>query len=204
MKPLARAKERLAPVLDVAGRRRLSLAMLEDVTRAATVLDHVWVLHSDDDAAEAAVRAGGEPRRDATPDEGLNASLAAATEAALREGATGVLIVSADCPAVTEADVRATALGEGVVLAPDRTGVGTNALWRMPPATIPTHFGGKSRQAHESVARGRGVPFAIVARPALALDVDEPRDLDALAAMGAGAATAAVLSSLGYPARAGR
>jgi len=52
MKPLARAKARLAEVLSPEQRRALSLAMLEDVIGAARALDHVWVLHSDDDAAE--------------------------------------------------------------------------------------------------------------------------------------------------------
>jgi len=64
MKPLAQAKARLAPVLSPEERRSLSLAMLTDVVRAAGELDVVWVLNSDDDAAEAARAAGGEPRPD--------------------------------------------------------------------------------------------------------------------------------------------
>src|SRR5688572_27718997 len=75
MKPLEHAKARLSDVLSPAERRALSLAMLEDVVRAATALDAVWVLNSDDDAAVVAARAGGEPRPDPTPSEGLNASL---------------------------------------------------------------------------------------------------------------------------------
>jgi len=205
MKPLARAKARLAEVLSPEDRRRLSLAMLEDVVIAARALDEVWVLNSDDDAADVAARLGAEPKPDPTPDEGLNASLKAATADAAVAGAHGVLVLSADLAAVRGNDVRAMALGTGVVLAPDRTARGTNALWRMPPDAIPAMFGVDSRRAHEAFARAHRIPFAIVARPALALDIDSPRDMADVRSLGPGEATRAVLDDLGYPAgRVGR
>ena len=204
MKPLARAKARLGDVLSPEERRALCLAMLSDVVRAATALEHVWVLNSDDDAAEVAVRAGGEPRPDPTPDEGQNASLNAATALAVKEGFGGILIVSADCAGATEEDVRAMALGRGVTLAPDRYLTGTNALWRMPPECIEVHFGENSREAHEAMAHVNRVPLAIVPRPRLALDVDRPEDLVTVLQLGAGPATASALAELGYPARARR
>ncbi|HJR19910.1 MAG TPA: 2-phospho-L-lactate guanylyltransferase, partial [Actinomycetota bacterium] len=79
MKPLATAKERLAPALDAGERRTLSLAMLADVVEAARGFDRVWVLESDDDAARVAVAGGAEPIPDPAPGRGLNASLDAAT-----------------------------------------------------------------------------------------------------------------------------
>ena len=203
MKPLARAKARLADVLSPDERRALSLAMLTDVVRAARTLERVWVLCSDDDAAATAEREGAQARPDPTPDGGLNASLDAATADAVKDGMRALLIVSADCPAATPDDVRAMALGRGVTLAPNRTGTGTNALWRMPPDAMPEcYFGERSRQAHESYARTHGIPFAIVARQRLALDVDSPADLATVFASGAGDATRAALANLGYPQRA--
>jgi 2-phospho-L-lactate guanylyltransferase len=182
-------------------RRALSLAMLEDVVRAALALDAVWVLNSDDDAAETAVRAGADPRPDPTPGEGLNASLNAATAEAVKEGARGVLILSADCAAATTEDVRAISLGEGVMLAPDRFGIGTNALWRQPPDAIEAEFGGHSCRAHIALAHVSRVPLAIVPRPRLAIDVDSPRDLSELWRIGPGASTRTALEALGYPSR---
>lgn len=202
MKPLADAKARLAEVLSAEERRALSLAMLEDVILALGALDRVWVLNSDDVAADVADRLGAEPRFDPAPGQGLNASLAAATKHALDAGARGVLVLSADCPASTREDVRAIAIGPGVVLGPNLDLTGTNALWRMPPDAIEVHFGPRSRVAHQSVARGAGVPFAIVARQGIALDVDHPRDLDAAwDAPTLGRATRACLEKLGYPSR---
>lgn len=202
MKPLARAKARLAELFSPEERRRLSLAMLSDVVRAARALDRVWVLCSDDDAARVAESAGAEPRADKTPDGGLNASLDAATADALAEGVDGALVLSADCPAATADDVRALALGRGVVIGPNRTGTGTNALWRMPPDAIGSYFGPRSRQAHESVARSQGVPMAVVARQGIALDVDGPQDVAAAWRYPTlGQATRAALKSLGYPER---
>lgn len=202
--PLARAKERLSPVLEPDERRALSLAMLTDVVRAARGFDAVWVLCSDADAAEVAAREGAEARADPTPDGGLNASLDAATRDALREGAGALLIVSQDCCAATPADLAAMTLGPGVAVAPNRPGSGTNALWRMPPDAIPEcYFGERSRQAHESYARTHGVPFAIVPNERLGLDVDRPEDLAAVFPI-AGDATRAALEDLGYPQRATR
>ncbi|MGH2793340.1 MAG: 2-phospho-L-lactate guanylyltransferase, partial [Actinomycetota bacterium] len=67
MKPLAAAKERLAPALDAGERRTLSLAMLADVVEAARGFDRVWVLESDDDAARVAVAGDAEPIPDPAP-----------------------------------------------------------------------------------------------------------------------------------------
>jgi len=201
MKPLARAKERLAEVLSSGERRALSLAMLADVVRACTVADVVWVLNSDAEAARVAAECGAGSRPDPTPDDGLNASLNASTADAVAAGAEAVLIVSADLPAIAPDDVRAMMLGDGMALAPNRYGTGTNALWRKPADLVPVFFGAQSRRAHEGMAFARGLPCAIVARPALALDVDAPGDLNDIVALGPGEATRAVLDELGYPRR---
>lgn len=204
MKPLARAKQRLSDVLTPEQRRSLSLAMLRDVVAAARGLDAAWVICSDDEAVEVAEEAGARPVPDPTPEDGLNASLAGVTELAIREGAEGMLILSADCPAATIEDVRALALGPGVALCPDRTSTGTNALWRQPCDLIPTWFGRMSRRAHQGLAYANHLPFARVPLDRVALDVDRARDLDELGRIGAGPATTDVLHALGYPRRLGR
>jgi 2-phospho-L-lactate guanylyltransferase len=201
MKPLADAKARLAPVLSPDERRDLSLAMLADVVRAARALDVVWVLNSDEKAAEVARAEGAEPHPDPAPGQGLNASVNAAAWEAGEAGADGVLVLSADCPAATQDDVRAVAFGKGVVISPDRYGTGTNALWRCPPLVTMASFGGNSLRSHVAIAHVNNIPYAIVPRARLALDVDRPRDLDDIWALGPGEATRAALERLGYPSR---
>ncbi len=201
MKPLAAAKERLAPALSSDERRRLTLAMLADVISAARGFDRVWVLNSDADATDLARAAGVEAVPDPTPGAGLNASLTAATHAAIAEGATGVLVVSADLPSARPDDVAALVASPGVALAPDRAGVGTNALWRSPGDQIDVAFGPNSLAAHAGLARAAGTPALVAARPGLALDVDTPDDLAEAWRHGVGDETRKALEELGIAAR---
>jgi len=89
-----------------------------------------------------------------------------------------VLVIHADLPTVSAGDIGAlleAAAAESIAIAPDRHGTGTNAL--ALPAGVPFTFafGAGSRAAHERLAATRA---AIVERPGLALDIDEPADLD--------------------------
>lgn len=199
MKPLAKAKQRLSEIFTADERRALSLAMLEDVARVAAAVDQAWIICSDDDAVDVARSAGARAVPDRTPEEGLNASIAATTMEAIEYGASGMLIVSADCPAITTVDLRAVTLGAGVALATDRSLTGTNALWRQPCDVIPTWFGRMSRRAHQGLAYAQRIPFARVPRERIALDVDRPRDLERLMELGAGPRTTEALERLGYP-----
>ena len=201
MKPLVGAKERLAPALNPDERRRLSLAMLTDVIAASRGFDRVWVLNSDAEAESAAVAAEVEAVPDPAPGAGLNASLTAATERAIGEGATGVLVVSADLPAVSAADLEELSNKEGLAVAPDRSGTGTNALWRSPGNTIQVAFGTTSLAAHERLAREAGVDIRLVERPGLALDVDVPDDLAAAWKTTVGPATRRALEEMDVAAR---
>jgi len=201
MKPLAGAKERLATSLSPPERRRLSLAMLADVIDAARRFERVWVLNSDDDAATIAIDASVESIPDPAPGRGLNASLSAATSLAIDEGATGVLIVSADLPAVSAADLEALSNKAGLALAPDRSGTGTNALWRSPANVIDVAFGTSSRARHESLALDAGIGARIVELPGLALDIDLPGDLAAACTAAVGPATRRALEEMDVAAR---
>ena len=200
MKPLARAKERLADLLGPQDRAALSLAMLADVTASAVgAADEVWVLNSDDEAAAVAVRAGAKSVPDPAPGEGLNAALNAATQLAVEQNVDGLLVLSADIPAVTAGDVGTMLLGSGVAIAPNLPGTGTNALWREPPGAISCVFGEMSRRGHESLAHVNRVACAVVPLERIAVDVDVPRDLQLVMRIGAGPATNAALEALGYP-----
>jgi 2-phospho-L-lactate guanylyltransferase (CobY/MobA/RfbA family) len=64
--------------------------------------------------------------------------------------------------------VAAPALGRG----------GTNALYLHPPDAITLHFGSDSLAAFRKEAETKGVNFSIHRSEALALDLDEPADLE--------------------------
>lgn len=197
-KPLAHAKARLSPVLAPDERRTLCLAMLADVCTAAAGVGRVVVVASDTDAEAVARAVGAEVVRDPTPQAGLNASLEAAVRAPADDG---VLVIASDVPACTADDLAAVASGEGVRVAPDAAGTGTNALWRKPGGVIPLSFGEGSAARHEQLARDAGATFALVRRRNLALDIDLPDHLRAAWDAPIGENTRAALSALGFPGR---
>jgi 2-phospho-L-lactate guanylyltransferase len=124
---------------------------------------------------------------------GLNEAIEAAGSVAIARGATAVLVLPADLPAVSPAAIdafvatAAAALepeGAGGPVAPealvalvtDRHGRGTNALLLSPPAVIGAAFGEDSRAAHRRAAAATGARYVEVDGP-LGLDVDTPADL---------------------------
>lgn len=176
-------KTRLAPALDAAARRDLVSAMLRHVVGVASGAvgpgDRVLLLGPSRHGL------GAEIGRLADPGGGLNAALAAAAAQAEAAAAERLIIVAADLPRLTHADLLAL-LGPAAgaaAIAPDRAGAGTNALSLPLPAARGFRFqyGPGSFAAHRAEARRLGLRLAVVRSPTLGLDIDEPEDLDALA-----------------------
>jgi 2-phospho-L-lactate guanylyltransferase len=115
---------------------------------------------------------------------GLNEAIDAAWSLAAARGATAVLVLPADLPAVGPAPVdelleaagRVDAPAGLVVLVPDRHGLGTNALLLSPPEVIAPRFGEGSRARHRGAAEVAGARFLEVDGP-LSLDIDTAADL---------------------------
>lgn len=185
---LATAKTRLGPELDPTTRRRLVEAMLRRTlaaTRDARSVAGTVVVTKDPDVAGLAHdhRAVGLVER--LP--GLNEAIEAAGSVAIARGATAMLVLPADLPAVSAAAIDAFVAAAAAALAPegerglvalvtDRHGRGTNALVLSPPAVIRPAFGEDSRAAHRRAADAAGARYIEVDGP-LALDVDTPADL---------------------------
>ncbi len=136
------------------------------------------------EAATLAAEEGAEVVLEAEPS-GQNAAARAAVEHALRLGASELLLVSSDLPLVTGQALRKVLAAAGAAtpsaVAAAATGRGgTNALLMRPPGALALFFGDDSLARFERDARGRGVPFEVVDLPELALDLDEPSDLEAL------------------------
>jgi len=117
-------------------------------------------------------------------DEGINSACEAAIASSSVLGITHALIIAGDLPLVTSESItallQAARLDErGVTLVPDRHHVGTNALVCAPADAIRLHFGPNSFAEHLRTAQGHGLEARVFESGELALDIDEPEDLDA-------------------------
>lgn len=117
----------------------------------------------------------------ADPGRGLNIALTSARDAAIGEGIDRLLILSADLPLIEPDDVTAllNLPRDGIAVAPDHAGTGTNALSLPLPgaAEFRFHYGEGSFTAHEAEADRLDLPFRSVQRPGLELDIDRPEEL---------------------------
>ncbi len=115
------------------------------------------------------------------PGEGLNAALAAAVTQADLAAAARVVFLAGDLPLLTPGDVAllTVAAGETVVIAPDRHGIGTNAI-SLPlahAADFRFAFGSDSLARHRAEVARVGLDLIEVHSEGLARDVDLPDEL---------------------------
>ena len=186
VKSFSRAKQRLRGGLEPELRESLVEAMLGDVLDAldaTRAIDGVVVVT----AGEAAAGIASEHRAGVLNDreQGHNVAAALGISAALDAGFDRALLVPGDCPALDPDELEAllgrTVTRPSVLIVPDRHGTGTNALLLTPPDALEPSFGPGSCQRHAELARAAGVAAEVVAVASLALDVDTPEDLEALA-----------------------
>jgi 2-phospho-L-lactate guanylyltransferase len=187
VKSFSVAKQRLREGLGARPREALVEAMFTDVLRSLqkTSVDEILVVTG---SREARTIATAHAVRVITDDEtGHNDAAGLGVNVAIDAGATRVLLVPGDCPAVAPSEIdallRRPVTPPSVLIVPDRHGTGTNALVLTPPNAMSPSFGSGSAQRHLELARARGVNVEIVAVPSLAVDVDTPEDLESLAAL---------------------
>lgn len=192
IKALTAAKGRLAAALDPAARASLTLHALGSVLAALDTpgIAARAVVTPDEAVLRAAGAAGAIGLRQ--DGGGLNEGLAQGRAWAVAAGAEALLIVLDDLPLLARADVGALldlADRPGVaVFAPDRHGMGTNALLLRPPDALPLAFGVGSLARHRAAATVHGLLPRWYDAPGTALDLDTPADLAALDALLAGIA----------------
>jgi 2-phospho-L-lactate guanylyltransferase len=193
VKRFGAAKQRLLERVDRPARAALVKAMLADVlvaTSAAELVERVIVVTGEGRAERLALR---HAQRTTTPLEVLRdphdaGHSAAATLGIVRARALGadcVALLPGDCPMLdsSELDAALTGMQSGrVAVVPDRHGTGTNALLLSPADAIGPAFGEGSRERHADRAIRAGHEVAIEELESLALDLDTPDDLEALAA----------------------
>jgi 2-phospho-L-lactate guanylyltransferase len=187
VKNLANAKQRLSAVLGPEERCELARAMCQDVLEAVARWrgrPEVAVVTSDPFATELALRLDFQ----VIPDElnpGETGAIEMATTVCRERGARSSLVIPADIPLIEESELQQimdSAEGAGTVLVPDEAGRGSNAVLRSPADLFPLRFGNDSFLPHLAAARATGLRCVVLELPGIALDVDRPEDLQALAA----------------------
>jgi 2-phospho-L-lactate guanylyltransferase len=143
------------------------------------VLAEVWVISVDPAVLALAEQLGARIMRDTTSE--LNAALGQARDTLSAAGAAAMLVIPADVPLITAADIAALASGlrngASLALATDRQGGGTNALGMRLPSDLPFLFGEQSAALHQAAALRGGLRLARYASPTISLDVDDPESL---------------------------
>ena len=183
VKDFGSAKQRLGPVLDPAARRALARRNAQRAIRAAAAGSHRLVVAGSAEAGEVARKLGAEFIVEPRP-EGQNTAARRGIEHAVASGAGAVLLLSSDLPFVQRRAVaevlEAAAREEGplVIAVPAIGRGGTNALYLRPPGAIDLHFGGDSLALFSHDAERRGVRFLVHESAEMALDLDEPEDLE--------------------------
>lgn len=200
VKDPSRAKTRLSDVLTLDRRQRLAWAMFEDVTRAAhasTKADRVALVSSYAPAVERARQLGWDVLEEEAQ-ESESASVDWASRILAERGFDAVMRLPADLPLVRAEDIDALLSIElhtpCAVLVPSLEGTGTNAIIRAPATLFPSRFGPNSLALHKEEAARVGARCLIIDNPRIALDVDEPQDLQLLIERGRGTLSYAAIA----------
>ena len=181
IKARAACKGRLCGVLEQPARASLVQAMLQHVLeqlRHCAALDGIAVMSPQQHGLPTDILWIGDSGAE------INESLRAAFCALSARGAQRCLVIAADLPWLTAAEVSAlVAASEAtrLALAPDRHGSGTNALALALPSEFCTRFGPASFALHRAESTRLALRPAIVRLPGLEFDVDVPEDLILLA-----------------------
>ena len=187
VKNLSAAKQRLAAVLDQTARTELAQAMLHDVMAAIAAWPRrpaCALVTSDPFAMELARQYDFEIIPDPT-NPGETGAIEIATRFCVVRGCDSTLVMPADIPLIQASEldqILAYAPAGGSVLAPAADGRGTNAAFRRPANLFPLRFGNDSFKPHLAAAQATGKACIVLRLPGIALDVDNPEDLQRLLA----------------------
>jgi 2-phospho-L-lactate/phosphoenolpyruvate guanylyltransferase len=202
IKEPTRAKTRLANLLSLAERQRLVWAMFEDLCAslgAATEARHIFLVTNFQKAAERGEAFGWQVLSEAAQ-ESESASVDWASGVLQQQGFAAVMRLPADLPLVEAEDIDALLTFDlkppMTLLVPSAEGTGTNAIIRAPGNLFASRFGPNSLALHRQEAARAGAECVIVENPHIALDIDEPQDLEAFYAAGKRAATFRLLEEL--------
>lgn len=116
---------------------------------------------------------------------GETGAIEMATRVCVERGAKETLVIPGDIPQIQAwelEEIFKQAPEQGTVLVPAGDGRGTNAVLRRPADLFPLRFGNDSFKPHHLAAQVTGKPCVVIELPGIAIDVDNPEDLDMLIA----------------------
>ena len=117
---------------------------------------------------------------------GETGAIEMATRICVERGEDSTLVIPADIPLIQAwelEEILKQAPAEGSVLVPAADGRGTNAALRRPADLFPLRFGNDSFKPHRAAAQATGKACVILNLPGIAVDVDNPEDLQQLLAL---------------------
>jgi 2-phospho-L-lactate guanylyltransferase len=186
VKGFSNAKQRLSPLLDAAERELLAEVMFRDVLKEVVKVRglETYVVTGDDKVAEIASSFGSRVIREQA-EKGETGAVDFARLELKQLGREAVLIIPGDLPLVRRADIEEilAQIPEEppllfALLVPSHDRMGTNALLLAPPDIIQLRFGYDSFSYHASQVSARGLPLRFMENERIALDIDEPKDLE--------------------------
>jgi 2-phospho-L-lactate guanylyltransferase len=193
VKGFGNAKQRLSPLLDAADRELFAEVMFRDVLKQvlkARGLVETYVVTGDNKVAEIAASLGAQLIREKA-EKGETDAVDFARLELKQLGREAVLIIPGDMPLVRSADIEEVLaqVPEGAgfpfaLLVPSHDRMGTNALLLAPPDIIKLRFGYDSFTYHMSQVSAQGLPLRFIENERLALDIDEPKDLERFLSFG--------------------
>ncbi len=184
VKPLVRAKSRLAPVLTPEQRAELAQNLLRHVLQTVRAVPQVagTLVISRDNKVLAIARDFGAHTIQESGHLELNSALMRATQVVAGWKGSAVLILPADLPLLAEDDLSAMIdlgrAGATVVIATDQHNDGTNAMLVRPPGLIAYTYGPGSYERHKLAAQAAGATVKTFTSERMALDIDLPDDLE--------------------------
>ena len=183
VKKINDAKYRLKSLLDPIQRKKLFLAMLEDVlsvVQSIPEIDNISLATICPTAKNIAKKYGASII-DTCKDEGQTEAIKKSAEVLDNNGIRNMLLLPADIPLVTENEIskvievhKNTPM---MTIVPARDEHGSNCIALSPPKAIPLSFGPDSFLPHVDAARKCDLKLKTISLPGIGLDIDTPTDL---------------------------
>jgi 2-phospho-L-lactate guanylyltransferase len=202
VKDLSRAKGRLQNILTPTERAGLVLAMLRDLltTLNQCALGDIWLVACDEAVFDLGAEFGVHDIREHVS-KGYNHGVSAGLQSVNAQNS--VVILPADLPLAQPHDIAqlikaGAGINPTVAIVPDRHNRGTNGLFLSAPNLITPDFGVSSLFNHKVAAAQLRISARVVPIEAMAMDIDSPEDLFAVAQSTTSNATTNFLASIAF------
>jgi 2-phospho-L-lactate guanylyltransferase len=183
VKSFERAKSRLASILEVAERAKLSELLLEDTLTGlnkSSSISEVVVVSSDRRAQEISNRHSAIFLRE-HEDCGVNRAIAFADSYCNKAQVDATIVIPQDLPLLRpiDIDMLCTSVEEHescLVICPSMRYDGSNFLLRRPPMLVKTWYDNNSFYNHIKEAKEKGAELKIILSPRIMTDLDTVED----------------------------